>query len=103
MILREVRNTLKILEAATAGQLSAELSARRSEVEAALEFWMHRGDVRICDEAAGSVCGTTCKRCPIGSLPKAKTRAVGAEASRFAARRGPRGTTAPVVYEWVSN
>ena len=100
MILREVRNTLKDLEAATAGQLAAELSARRSEVEAALEFWVHRGDVKVCDDAAGPVCGTTCKRCPIGNLPKAKAHGAGGQAGRFAARVG---LSAPVVYEWVSN
>ncbi|MFO8065364.1 MAG: FeoC-like transcriptional regulator [Spirochaetota bacterium] len=90
MILQDVRRRLKTMEGATASQLAAELSAGRSEVEAALDFWIRRGDVTRCEDSSSPACGTSCTRCPIGSLPKASS-----------ARR--RSAPSPVVYEWVSN
>ncbi|MFP4068035.1 MAG: FeoC-like transcriptional regulator [Spirochaetaceae bacterium] len=89
MILRDVRRTLKSLEVATTGQLAAELSAKRSEVESALQFWIRRGDVTLCAEEAGPVCGSTCRRCPLGN-------------ARGGANLGVvRSTGRQTVYEWV--
>lgn len=149
MILRQVGDVLKDLEAATVGQLAAELSVSRAEVESALDFWIHRGDVRRCESVAGPACGTTCTRCPIGKLPRKKSagpiagdsaargdtasrpaaggrrtaagrsaaggrrgaarptvgdgrRAAGPRPAPPSSRGGIRGSTEPVVYEWVS-
>ena len=82
------------MEAATASQLAAEVSAGRSEVEAALDFWVRRGDVNVCEDSSAPACGTTCTRCPIGSMPKARS------ARRRSAQS--RSVSSPVVYEWVS-
>jgi hypothetical protein len=82
MIVQAVGRELRERGAATASQLVAELGARRSYVESALSFWIHRGNVTVCRQPAAS-CGTACRACPIGVS-------------------GPPRTTAPEVYEWVS-
>ncbi len=87
MILRDVRQTMKALGVASATQLAAELHLRRAEVDSALEFWVQRGDIRICTDALGGACGTACKRCPIGGFKR--NHEIGT---------GPRSR----VYEWVS-
>lgn len=94
MILRDVRHTLKDLEAASASRLAAELHMRRSEVETALEFWIQRGNVRVCRHTASPACGTTCTRCPIGKVPRKSQGDPGLT---------PRASVTPtVVYEWVT-
>ncbi|MFP4068297.1 MAG: FeoC-like transcriptional regulator [Spirochaetaceae bacterium] len=75
MILTRVKRGLKTMKAATASQLAADLSLARKDVEAVLDFWVHRGDVRACEERVGPACGTTCTKCPIGRA--AGHRAVG--------------------------
>ncbi len=69
MILRQVRSALTTLKVATVSRLAAETGAGTDEVDAALAFWLHRGDVRIC--STSSACGTTCRNCPSGSVPPA--------------------------------
>lgn len=50
----------------TVSQLCVELGADRSAVAAALEFFVHRGDVsREVEGPTGVTCGTVCKNCPI--------------------------------------
>lgn len=88
MTLRKVGTTLQTLRAASLGQLAAELSAPRSDVESALSFWIRRGDVRLCEAGAEPACGTTCTKCPLGRSPKMMETA-------------GRGATGPHVYEWV--
>jgi hypothetical protein len=83
MIVRDVGRELAQRKAATLSQLTAELGAERALVESALTFWVHRGSVRVCG-ATATVCGTGCRRCPIGAS-------------------GPPATapTEAAVYEWV--
>ena len=50
-------------------------------VEAAVEFWLHRGNVIVCEDPDHSGCGTACRKCPIADAPTLS-----------------RGAT---VYEWV--
>ncbi|MFP4643722.1 MAG: FeoC-like transcriptional regulator [Spirochaetales bacterium] len=93
-MLRDVRSSLKALEVASASQLAAELHAPRGDVEMALEFWIQRGNVRVCRQTDTKACGTSCTRCPIGAL----SRNVQTDA-----RLLPRNTVSPAtVYEWVS-
>lgn len=94
MILRDVRHTLKRLEAASATQLAADLHMRRSDVEAALDYWIQRGNVRVCQHSRAQACGTTCTRCPIGSMSRSM---------KGDPRLRPREPVTPaIVYEWVS-
>ena len=93
MTLTSVRSALTRLGAATLAQLAAELSASPPDVDALLEFWERRGNVRRCATVLTTGCGTSCRRCPLGAA------AEGAALSR-APDPVPRGA-APVVYEWV--
>ncbi|MFP4510963.1 MAG: FeoC-like transcriptional regulator [Spirochaetaceae bacterium] len=95
MILRDVRRTMKQLGVASATQLAAELRTGRTEVDSALEFWVQRGDIRVCGNSGSGLCGTACKRCPIGTLRRRPPTG----------RKLPIGgrSTTPVVYEWVSD
>lgn len=81
MVVSAVGRALRRSKAATLSQLAAELGVEASMVEAALDFWQHRGNVAVCDEPADAACGTSCRRCPIADAPTL--------------RRGA------VVYEWV--
>lgn len=120
MILRDVRQTMKALGVASATQLAAELHLRRAEVDSALEFWVQRGDIRICTDAHAGVCGTACKRCPIGDLKrkpqvadtlvrlsglnrKSRRGAGGRHAGRFGLSKHRRSASPLRVYEWVSD
>lgn len=95
MILRDVRTTMKQLGVASATQLAAELRLGRADVDCALEFWVQRGDIRVCGNSGSGVCGTACKRCPIGTFKHRPPTD----------RQLPvrRNAVAPVVYEWVSD
>jgi hypothetical protein len=85
VLVTSVGNALRSFRAATLDQLAVELNAPRAQVEAALSFWVHRGDAAECTRVNGRACGTSCRRCPVGR-------------SQSHADVPPEVT----VYEWVS-
>ncbi|MFP4114896.1 MAG: FeoC-like transcriptional regulator [Spirochaetota bacterium] len=91
MKLRTVAATLEELGAATVSQLAAELNVTRHELEPALAFWEHRGDIRRCRRMGAAACGTSCTKCPIGQGQTNVPRAARPRAA----------VDTVVVYEWI--
>ncbi len=69
MIVSAVGKALRTAKAATLSQLVADLGADRDMIEAAVEFWLRRGNVVVCEQPADGGCGTVCRRCPIADAP----------------------------------
>lgn len=68
MILREVKRLLASQRRMTLSQLIAETGDDKASVIAALEYFIHRGNVyREFERASGVTCGTMCKNCPIST------------------------------------
>ncbi len=63
MILTDVRRHLRDRGPASARVLAEELRTDLAIVEAALDYWQDRGNVRPCTISLD--CGTTCRRCPV--------------------------------------
>ncbi len=68
MIIRSTGEALARLKVASASELAAEVGADRGMVDAALEYWIHRGNAVECS-VSDSGCGTTCRRCPLAEAP----------------------------------
>jgi hypothetical protein len=82
VILRQVAGVLARLKVASASELAAEAGADREMVDAAIDYWIHRGNVIECS-VAESGCGTTCRRCPLADAPALRS--------------------VSTVYEWVED
>lgn len=83
MILARTRSALRRRGAATLSQLSADLAVSRSQADAALCYWMHRGAVQ--SELYSACASTACGGCAIAARCAAPAPA--AEAVR--------------IYRWV--
>jgi hypothetical protein len=76
MILAEVRKQLKKDGQGTVQSLAAELGEDQSMIEVALDFWMKKGNVELCDSTDPEAkCGTVCKACPVADI-RVKTQGV---------------------------
>lgn len=69
MIITELKTVLKKHQALSSAQLVAILEASRDEVEAGLEFWIHRGNITVCEKDHAKVCGTACRSCALADSP----------------------------------
>lgn len=88
-MLARIRDTLKTLKTASAGQLAAELAEDRESVEAALAYWRNRGRVRALPLlASGSAaCGGCISCAPAPGV--------------YSAALNPGSGGLGVAYEWV--
>lgn len=66
-MIREVRTALQTRPSATVGQIAGAIGASEPDVEAAIAFWEHRGNVVRCVPAE-RVCGA-CRLCSAGDAP----------------------------------
>lgn len=82
MIIRRVGRALERLKVASVSELAAEAGDDRDMVEAALQYWIHRGNAAECS-VSESGCGTTCRRCPLADAPALRSMST--------------------VYEWVEH
>jgi len=101
-----VRDALRPLHMATLGQLAAELAAPRSEVEAALLFWVHRGSVRKTRSlelsGCGGGCGTGCESAKPATVT-ADARRVKRLKRKATAEAGRKPAGIVILYEWVAD
>ena len=88
-MLTQVRDALSELGTATVGQLAVEIGTDRESVDAALAYWVNRGDVRA--RLLTVACGETCGKCAPADSP----------ANAMVPHRPGHDTGTGMAYEWL--